>query len=58
MKWAGYVECKEEGRDAYVILVGDLREGNHLEDPGEWKDNINLDPSRNGGGGHGMDRSG
>jgi hypothetical protein len=24
----------DEGRGAYRVLVGDLREGNHLEDPG------------------------
>jgi hypothetical protein len=34
MRWAGHVARKGEGRGAYRILVGDLREGDHLEDPG------------------------
>jgi hypothetical protein len=34
MRWAGHVARMGEGRGAYRILVGDLREGDHLEDPG------------------------
>jgi hypothetical protein len=34
MRWAGHVARMGEGRGAYRVLVGDLREGNHLEDPG------------------------
>jgi hypothetical protein len=33
MRWAGHVACMGE-RGAYRILVGDLREGDHLGDPG------------------------
>jgi len=59
MKWAGYVECKGEGRGAYRILVrrsGGRRPLRRLRR--RWKDNIKLDTSRNGIVGHGMDRSG
>ena len=59
MKWAGYVECMEEGMGAYVILVGRSEGRRPLGRPRHiWKDNIKLDPSRSGTGGHGMDRSG
>ena len=34
MRWAGHVARMGEGRGAYRVLVGDLREGDHLEDPG------------------------
>jgi hypothetical protein len=34
IRWAGYVARMGEGRGAYRILGGDLREGDHLEDPG------------------------
>jgi hypothetical protein len=34
MRWAGHVAHMSEGRGAYRILVVDLREGDHLEDPG------------------------
>jgi hypothetical protein len=34
MRWEGHVARMGEGRGAYRILVGDLREGDHLEDPG------------------------
>jgi hypothetical protein len=33
MRWAGHVARIGEGRGAYRILVGDLREGDHLKDP-------------------------
>jgi len=34
MKWAGYVARIRDRRPAYRVLVGDLREGAHLEDLG------------------------
>jgi hypothetical protein len=34
MRWAGNVARMGEWRGAYRILVGDLREGDHLGDPG------------------------
>jgi len=34
MRWAWHVACVGEGRGVYRVLVGNLREGNHLEDPG------------------------
>jgi hypothetical protein len=34
MRWAGHVARVGEKRGAYRILVGDLREGDHLADPG------------------------
>jgi hypothetical protein len=34
MMWVGHVASMGEGRVAYRILVGVLREGDHLEDPG------------------------
>jgi hypothetical protein len=33
MRWAGHVECMDEGRIAYRILVEKLREGEHLRNP-------------------------
>jgi hypothetical protein len=34
MRWTGHVARMEERRGAYRILVGRLREGDHLGDPG------------------------
>jgi hypothetical protein len=34
MRWAGHVARMGKKRDAYRIWWGDLREGDHLEDPG------------------------
>jgi hypothetical protein len=34
MKWAGHVACMGEGRVHTGFWWGDLREGDHLEDPG------------------------
>jgi hypothetical protein len=34
MRWAGHVASMGKGRSAYRILVGRLREGDHLEVPG------------------------
>jgi hypothetical protein len=34
MRWAGHVAGMGKGRVAYRILVGDLKEGDHLEDAG------------------------
>jgi hypothetical protein len=34
MRWARHVARMGEGRGAYRILVRNLREGDHLEDPG------------------------
>jgi hypothetical protein len=33
LRWAGHVARMEERRGAYRALVGNLREGDHLEDP-------------------------
>jgi hypothetical protein len=33
MRWAGHVACMGEKRGSYRILMGDLREGDHLGDP-------------------------
>jgi hypothetical protein len=44
IRWAGHVAHMEEGRGAYRIMVGDLREGDHLEDPGvDGDDDIKMD---------------
>jgi hypothetical protein len=32
MRWAGHVACMEERRGVYRILVGNMRERDHLED--------------------------
>jgi hypothetical protein len=34
LRWAGHVARMGERRGAYRALVGKLREGDHLEDPG------------------------
>jgi hypothetical protein len=34
MRWAGHVARMEERRGVYRVLVGNLREIDHLEDPG------------------------
>jgi len=34
MRWAGHVACMGERRDVYSVLVGKLRERDHLEVPG------------------------
>jgi hypothetical protein len=34
MKWFGYVACREEKRDAFRVLVQDLKERYHMEDLG------------------------
>jgi hypothetical protein len=34
MRWAGYVAHVVERRGVYSVLVGNLREEDHLEDPG------------------------
>ena len=34
MGWAGHVARMEERRGVYWVLVGNLRERDHLEDPG------------------------
>jgi hypothetical protein len=34
LRWAGHVARMGERRGAYRALVGNLREGDHLEDPG------------------------
>jgi hypothetical protein len=35
MRWAGYVARMGEKRGVYSVLVGNLRERDHLIDPGE-----------------------
>jgi hypothetical protein len=38
MMWAGHVARMGEGRDATGFWWGDLKEGDHLEDPGvDWR---------------------
>ena len=34
MRWAGHVAHMRERRGVYRVLVGNLRERDHLEDPG------------------------
>jgi len=34
MRWVGYVARMEEGRGVYRVLVGKLKERDHLGDPG------------------------
>ena len=34
IRWTEHVACIEERRDVYRILVGNLSEIDHLEDPG------------------------
>ena len=34
LRWAGHVARMEQRRDKYKVLVGNLSEGDHLEDPG------------------------
>jgi hypothetical protein len=34
MRWAGHVDRMGEGRGVYRVLVGNLRERDHLGDPG------------------------
>ena len=34
LRWAGNVACMGERKSAYRALVGKLREGDHLKDPG------------------------
>ena len=34
MRWAGHVACMLERREVYRVLVGNLRERDHLGDPG------------------------
>jgi hypothetical protein len=38
LRWAGHVTCMGERRGVYRVQWGNLREGDHLEDPGiEWR---------------------
>jgi hypothetical protein len=34
MRWEGYIACMGKNRVVYSVLVGNLRERDHLEDPG------------------------
>ena len=34
MEWSGHVARMNEGRGVYKVLVGNLRERDHLKDPG------------------------
>jgi len=34
MRWAGHVTCMDERRGVYRVLVGNLKERDHLEDSG------------------------
>jgi hypothetical protein len=56
MKWAGYVERKKAGRGTYVHLVGRSEGRRPLgRTRRRWKDNMKLDRSRSGIGGHKKD---
>jgi hypothetical protein len=54
MRWKGHVARIEESRNAYRALVGNLREGDYLEDRRRWEDNIKTDLQEVGWG-HGLD---
>jgi hypothetical protein len=43
MRWAGHVARVGNRRGAYRVSVGDLREGEHLEDVSVNGNNIKLD---------------
>jgi len=34
MRWAGHVACMDERRVTYRVMMGNLRERDHLEDSG------------------------
>jgi hypothetical protein len=42
VRWAGHVACMVM-RNAYEIVVGNLKERNYLEDMCKWKNNIKMD---------------
>ena len=44
MRWAGHVERKGERRGVYIVVVGNPRERDHLEDPGvRWENHTKMD---------------
>jgi hypothetical protein len=52
MRWAGHVERKGKSRDAYRVWWRNLREIDHLEDPGvDGGNNIKMDLQKVGCGG-------
>ena len=52
LRCAGHVARMGARRGAYRVLVGILREGDHLEDPRRiWEDNIEMDFQEVGWGG-------
>jgi len=44
MRWVEHIARMWESRVVYRVLVGNLKERDHLGDPGVgWEDNINID---------------
>jgi hypothetical protein len=58
MRLAGHVAGVGERRGAYRVLVGNLRERDHLKDPGAGGRIILKWIFRKWDGGHGLDRFG
>jgi len=55
MRWTGHVARVEESRDEYRVLVGNLRERDHLKDPSIAGRIILRWIFRKWNGGHGLD---
>ena len=59
MRWTGHVARTVESRNVYKVLVGgNMRDRDHLEDPGTDGRIILRWIFRKWDGGHGLDRSG
>jgi len=42
MRWAGHVARARERKNAYMVLRGNLKETDSLEDRIRWDDNIKM----------------